>query len=130
MRLTVVLALDLADLCLPDAERVRHLGLRETGCSAQRGLHVLELERLGVVLETAAGLLAVVDVEHLCVDRPVLALTGPQAGDERGYTKNLDGNRDVASAIEKFCSCDLLFCCGAAGNRTRFGLLVSEPSRH
>jgi len=56
-----------------------------------------------VVVEAAAGLLALVDVEHRCVDSAVLALTRPQAGHETGgYTKNLDGNLDVASPVGIF----------------------------
>jgi hypothetical protein len=40
------------------------------------------------------------------------------------------GNLDVASGSGIFICPDQHFLCGAAGNRTRFGLLVSEPSRH
>ena len=51
---------------------------------AESVAHVVEPERLGVVVDAAAGLLALMDVEHRCVDSAVLASTGPQAGHDTG----------------------------------------------
>ena len=39
---------------------------------AESVAHVVEPERLGVVVDAAAGLLALMDVEHRCVDSAVL----------------------------------------------------------
>ena len=73
---------------------------------------------------------------HLAGDakHPILAGLDVLAGHQRQQVGSLSGRPIQLVAIQgaqvKVCCPDLHLSRGAAGNRTRFGVLVSEPNRH
>jgi hypothetical protein len=81
--------------------------------------NVLEPERLGMVVETGAGLLALEHVEHGCIACPVLTLTDPNAGHRPAHCAKILTRVLIKRKLARACDSDQHLLGGAAGNRTR-----------